>query len=162
MEHKTITLDLDEFATAASVKAQIEATEGIPVDEQWFLDFNVEDKDYLEVKTAIHITVHTIGGKVIPLSVFAMYDNIMDLKYKILDGEGIPFKEQRLIFNNKEVFGACGNPLSYFNIVEGSELYLIRSLEGLATHSQSWQASEYLAGLSGLAGTDHHPVLATF
>ena len=139
--HKIITLDVDASDTIASVKAQIQAKEGIPIDQQWSLghgmcgmnscrtlsDYNIKDKDWLELKIVSKITVNMVSGKVIPLEVFPTFDNIVDLKEKIWNKEGIPPNQQRLIFNGKEVFGLCGNPLVYHNIIEGAEVTLIRA-----------------------------------
>ena len=53
---------------------------------------------------------------------------VLDLKLYIQDKEGIPPANQRLIFAGQQLANCA--TLGYFNITEGSTLYLVLRLRG--------------------------------
>ena len=115
---KTIILDFDPTDSIERVKAKIKDKEGIPLNQQRLLfkrkelnkdsrilsDYNVEGGDTLVLvlpgqafSEPKEIYVKTLTGKTITLD-FDPTDSIKRVKAKILDKEGIPPDQQRLIF----------------------------------------------------------------
>ena len=68
------------------------------------------------------IFINAITGNIRVLDIKGT-DTLLDVKMKIQILEGIPSKDQRLIFDGKRITGY--EAISYYNIVEFSTIHLI-------------------------------------
>ena len=81
----------------------------------------------LRLRGGTQAFLKTLRGKTVTLN-FEPADTIKSLKEKIEEKEGIPVKEQRLVFNNQEL--ANGLTVSDYNIKLDSTVHLLLSLKG--------------------------------
>jgi ubiquitin C len=150
---KQFALAVDPTDTIDDVKGKIADKEGIPRDQQR-LTFGGKslDKDHnktlqdCEIKhesnldlEPMQIHIITPEGKKISLNVDPN-NTVEEIKKMVEDKEGIPPKDQRLLFNGKELDD--GPTLNDCGIKHGSNLDLDLDLEGMQIYVKDWKKNK--------------------
>lgn len=141
---RTMTLNVEANDTIQEVKRRITEKEGIPVSEQRLIfggknlesertiaDYNIQKEStihlILRLRGGMQVFVKTLTGRTMTVDVEAT-DSIASIKEKIMNKEGIPVTEQRLIFGGKQLENEKN--IADYNIQKESTLYLVLRLRG--------------------------------
>ena len=138
---KTLILEVKASDVIEKVKAIIEDKEGTPTvyqkliyagrqleDGKTLQDYNIQSESIIHLvlrrRSGVNweIIVKTLTGKIITLLVESS-NTIQNVKTKIQSKEGIPLKEQRLLFAGQQL--EDNQTLSHYNVEKGDTFHLV-------------------------------------
>ena len=141
---KTITVEVEKDDTIENLKRKICDKQGVPADQQRLIfsgkqlengntigDYSMQQGStvhlVLHLRGGMQIFVKTLSGRTITVETDAN-DSIEELKRKIEAKEGIPARDQRIIYAGKSLDEQ--NTVGDYSIQNGSNLYLVLRLRG--------------------------------
>lgn len=133
-------LTTEASKTIASVKAQIESREHVPLDEQvlffgnkildnslTILDYDIPDECVLHLAGQLLVKLLCKDGRNVPLNLLAT-DTMSKVKNAIQLAEGIPAIKQLLIFDREILEN--GHTISQIGLRNGAMIYMVLRPEG--------------------------------
>jgi len=144
LDGKTLTVDAEEEDTIEDIKNRIMEKEGVPTDQQRLIfggkqlegqktlaDYDVqEDSTFhmvLRLRGGMQLFVKTLDGKTLTVDA-EEEDTIEDIKNRIMEKEGVPTDQQRLIFGGKQLEGQ--KTLADYDVQEDSTFHMVLRLRG--------------------------------
>lgn len=79
-------------------------------------------------QSGYQIFVKTLSGKTLTINDISLNDTVANLKKKIMDKDGVPIDQQRLIYSGKQL--SDDMQLSSYNINKDSTVHLVLRLNG--------------------------------
>ena len=136
---ESLTLDIEAYYMIEDVKRLIHKKLGMPVGQQKLIhggrqlenirtmsDYCIQKGSTLHLlNTGMQIYVKTLTDKIITINAEPS-DTVWNIKQKFAEKEGVPVKQQRLIYAGRQI--ADFRTLSDCNIQDGSTLYIVHTL----------------------------------